>query len=421
MQKKILVISNNCFSLENSNGRTLANMLYGWPKDCIAQFYIHNELPDFDICHNYFKVTDKEALFSLFIGPVNGKVKNPIYANSIAHKNKSLKKFKSPFSLIIRNIIWNLRFWRGKDFNNWLDSFNPDIVLLQAGDCTFMLKLARDIAIERNIPLIIYNSEGHYFIKNNYLTSGKLSKCLYPVFMKNYRKHLEETMAYASHIIYSCEQLKNDFDAVFNKPSSVIYTASKIKSEKYEHKDNKQLKISYLGNLTWGRHESLIEIANIIKELNPELSIDIYGQCSSSTIYEALVNSDAVNYRGFVPYDKVLDILYESDILLHVENFSESYLEDVKYGFSTKIADSLMSGRCFFLYAPKSLACSQYMLKYNPDCFASNKEELKIKLSKLIFNKDARINCALKSLNIAKQNHSIEAVQSQFKKIINSI
>ena len=113
--------------------------------------------------------------------------------------------------------------------------------------------------------------------------------------------------------------------------------------------------------------------------------------------------------------------MYESDILLHVENFSEFYLEDVKYGFSTKIADSLMSGRCFFLYAPESLACSQYMLKYNPDCFASNKEELKIKLSKLIFNEEARINCALKNLNIAKQNHSIEVIQSQFKKIIDSI
>ena len=75
----------------------------------------------------------------------------------------------------------------------------------------------------------------------------------------------------------------------------------------------------------------------------------------------------------------------------------------------------------FFLYVPESLACSHYMLKYNPDCFASNKEELKIKLSKLIFDEEARINCSFKNLNIAKQNHSIEVVQSQFKKIINSI
>ena len=41
--------------------------------------------------------------------------------------------------------------------------FNPDIVLLQAGDCAFMFRLAVEVAEKYNAELVIYNSEGYYF------------------------------------------------------------------------------------------------------------------------------------------------------------------------------------------------------------------------------------------------------------------
>ena len=62
---RILVISNNCFSKTNSNGRTLGNFFTGWPKDRLAQFYIQNEIPDFDVCEQFFRVTDSEAMKAL--------------------------------------------------------------------------------------------------------------------------------------------------------------------------------------------------------------------------------------------------------------------------------------------------------------------------------------------------------------------
>lgn len=62
MTPKVLVFSNNCFAKTNSNGRTLGNFFVGWPKDCLAQFYIHNSIPDFEYCTNFFRVTDGQAL-----------------------------------------------------------------------------------------------------------------------------------------------------------------------------------------------------------------------------------------------------------------------------------------------------------------------------------------------------------------------
>ena len=65
---KVLVISNNCFSKTDSNGRTLAGFFYDYPKDKLAQFYIQNATPDFEVCNNYFRVTDSEALSSFLKG-----------------------------------------------------------------------------------------------------------------------------------------------------------------------------------------------------------------------------------------------------------------------------------------------------------------------------------------------------------------
>lgn len=421
MKKRILVVSNNCFSLENSNGRTLANLLNGWPSDKLAQFYTHNEIPNYEGCNNYFRVTDKQALLSLFQGGVSGKVEK---ANSIKPsvvKPKSYSKYRNPLVLILRNIIWNLGFWKGRCFQDWIDEFNPELILVQAGDTAYRLKLATDIAKKRNIPLLVYNSEGYYFKELNYFTSARASRYFYPLFISLFRKQLEKTTAYASHTIYCCEPLKNDFDVEFGKPSTVIYTASIIMPTPLISVDNKQLKISYLGNLSLGRHESLIEVANTIYEIDPEIVVDIYGRCPSEEVYEAFNNCKAINYIGFISYQEVQSVISQSDILLHVENFSEFYVEDIKYGFSTKISDSLMSGRCFFLYAPESLACSQYMLKGNPSGIATSKEELKIKMKALLLSEKKRNSCADKGLELANLNHSVEVVSKQFSDVVASI
>ena len=62
---KILIISNAAFSKTDSNGRTLENYFGGYDKSRLAQFFVYG-VPDFDICENYYKVADRDALKSLF-------------------------------------------------------------------------------------------------------------------------------------------------------------------------------------------------------------------------------------------------------------------------------------------------------------------------------------------------------------------
>lgn len=55
--KRVLVVSNECFSFATSNGRTLANLLKSFGKKDLAQFYIHDILEP-SVCSRYYSVSD---------------------------------------------------------------------------------------------------------------------------------------------------------------------------------------------------------------------------------------------------------------------------------------------------------------------------------------------------------------------------
>ena len=110
--------------------------------------------------------------------------------------------------------------------------------------------------------------------------------------------------------------------------------------------------------------------------------------------------------------------MMESTLLIHVENFSEFYLEDSQYAFSTKIADSLASGTCLFLYAPKEISCSQYLNEHQAACVANDSKAAYDKLQELLKNEDLRNNYAKRGMEIVRENHSLENNRKKFWHIL---
>ena len=76
--KRILVLSNACFSKSDSNGRTLAELFSSLDRKFIAQFFVYG-MPDFTICDNYYNVSDFDALRSL--------IKNKTYGEKINYES----------------------------------------------------------------------------------------------------------------------------------------------------------------------------------------------------------------------------------------------------------------------------------------------------------------------------------------------
>lgn len=65
---RILIVSNNCLSKSDSNGRTLGNFVSAWPKENVAQFCIHDRDKDWDVCSNYYVISDAQAVKAFVLG-----------------------------------------------------------------------------------------------------------------------------------------------------------------------------------------------------------------------------------------------------------------------------------------------------------------------------------------------------------------
>ena len=420
MTPKVLVISNECFSKTSSNGRTLGNFFLGWPKEQLAQFFLIGK-PDAYYCDQYFQISDRQALNALLHrDSVGGEVLLTDDEAELISAQKRKKSVRNALTMLGRSAIWKTKVWQKNGFWNWIDTFAPDIVLLQAGDCAFMYDLAVETAKHTNAKLAIYNSEGYYYKDFDYFRGTGLAHTVYPLFKRQLKKSLEKAYAMAGCVFYICDELKEAYAKDFSGYAETIFTGSEIRyAEKAKKNDN--FTTVYLGNLGLKRHESLMDIAQTLQEISKNLYVDVYGKATSEEVANALNTCCGIRYHGMVPYEKVKEILRDSDLLLHVESFDPFYQEDVKFGFSTKIADSLSSGNCFLLYAPEHFACFQYLKNNDAAYTASSKQEMEMILRNLVDDPKARARYRENALTLAEKNHRTEKNNEKFQSVLRKL
>ena len=414
---RVLVIANNSFSNTDNNGRTLGNLFVGWPKDKLAQFCISTDGPNFDICDNYYCITDKEILSAfLHLRKAVGKKlipeKQPRLVGSRGEGRKTL------FMMFVRNIVWGKRRWKSLAFMNWVKDFNPEVVLLFFGESAFMLNIGEVLAEEFKAPLIMFNTEGYYFFKTNYYrTKTAMDWLWFPVVQGLFRKQVRKTMKIIKHSVYLNQMLQSDYDNEFGGPSSVIYTSSTLTHEDHLFHDEYPV-FSYLGNMTFDRPKALMEIADVLQGINANYQLNIYGKPLDEETKKTLINHPGIVYKGFVSFDEVQKVMQNSDILFHAETQDKKWEESLKYGFSTKIADSLSSGACFVLYASPNIACSQYIQTTQSGWFADNKDDLKKCIEEILFDKEKRQRILTTAQRVVEENHSLQKNRKLFHQII---
>lgn len=424
--KRVLVVSNNSFSLSNSNGRTLGNLFYGWPKENLAQMCVIAQDPNWELCENYYCIEDKSMLCAFTrLQKVEGRklVKNELNTDNLQTTSNTMRANvgkKTVFKVALRELVWAHKRWNSEDFQHWVDEFSPDVVVLQFGDSFFMLDIAYHIAKTRNIPLVIYNTEGYYFFPRNWHHVTKMDWMLFPIYNRIYRKKVERVMKLAKHSVYLNDKLKEDYDEMFGGASTVIYNSSSVEWSDAPMFAGDAPKICYLGNLGLDRDSGLIEIGEVLHSINPKYKINVYGKAAES-IQKRFENAPGVDYKGLVSYDEVKRIIAESDILFHVETEKGYKERQLQYAFTTKVADSVASGRCFVVYAPEVLACSKYIRLHRCGWVASNKEELRTQIEHIISNKKERDEILANAKRVATENHSLMGNAKKFQEILKSV
>ena len=406
---RVLVISNNSISKSSNTGRTMANLFIGWPKDKLAQFCISTTEPDYDVCENFYLLTDRSVLEG-FKHLKKGK-RCDIDANKGTEGNtivRGKKAIKTPLKMIARQVVWGCKRWNSEEFKEWVNNFNPEIVLIWNTDAMFILDIATSISKEKNIPIVMYNTEGYYFFdKNIYAKDRLFGDAFYGIFHYFYKRHFRRMMKRVILSVHLNSLLRDDYLNIFGGKHLILYTGSNIKFDSSNlHLDSP--KFSYLGNLAFNRHDALIDIAETLQSIDKAFFLDVYGPAPSTNVEEELRATKGLVYHGMAPYDEVVKVMYNSTILFHAETQDDELKSYLRYGFSTKIGDSISSGHPFLMYSSPDIAGAKYVIETGAGWYAKDKKELKKAIINILDNKYERERVLDIARETAQMNHNAQ-------------
>ncbi len=401
---KVLIISHNCFSETQNMGKTLASLFSRFEKDELMQLYLYPSIPNTDNCDNYFRITDKDVIKSILKRSSCGNIVEPqpnmengLFDTPDSEKSYNSIKRNSFFVRRVRDIVWMLGNWKSRELKNWLKERKPDVIFFALGDAIFSQNIAMWAAKYLGIPLITYVCDDYYF----YGKQGRLSdKLLNFGLIKN----IEKTIKSSKRIVTICDRLGEDYQKEFGTPYTTVMTGSSFEIDSLKA-ENIKSQLSYIGNLSLGRWQSLLEIQSALNKINFE------NNSNYELVYYGRENENLakkITYGGFLDAEGVKKVMAESMLLIHTESFIENYKQRVKYSVSTKIADSLASGRCLLAYGPEQIASMQHLVNNDSAYCITNKNELFDKLSLLLNDYELILKYGKHGIETAKKYHSTE-------------
>lgn len=412
MSKKVLIISHGVISKTTNGGKTLLNLFNGWDKFKIAQLYFNPEIPDNNLCVNYFRVMDKEVLGSVFGNKKEiGKILNEediqfdISDNRITSpKEEKLHTFarkRRSYIYVLRNLIWKFGKWNNSKLDAWIKKFKPEAIFYVAGSFTYSYDIAIYISERYKVPLISYFSDDYYINSPfSFTPLGIINKIM---FNRKIKKIIRKSKTY----LCINEKMANDYEIKFNKSPRVIMTPFTEINEYNRKKSVDTIKIVYAGNVNLNRHEPVIRLANALALLNnnsQRIELIVYSGLKDQKMIRKLELA-GIDFRGKINQNELINIYNSSDYLLHVESFKKKYISKTMYSTSTKIPDLLNSGTPIIAIGPNSVASIEYLEKESAAFIISNKN-FGVEEIVRIMNSDSHNKIIMNAKTLAIRNHS---------------
>jgi glycosyltransferase involved in cell wall biosynthesis len=377
-----------------------------------ANLYCKPGEPDNKIVKKYFQITEKKMLSG-----VKRKMNNeekPASAQPTVLNRKEQKiydlarmlRFQSFF--LIRELIWKIGKWKTKELDDFLEGFYPDIIFSFCLDSIFYPNVINYCRRKTKAKLAMFFADDIYA----YIDRNPLS-LIYKFFIR--RKILE--MSKVSDLLFGASQkLCDEYSRLFGKEMSPLYKiCSDVQSGK--PKINPPLKITYAGNLYYGRWKTLSMIAKAIRDINRSskfIQLDIYTSgLITKRIEKALNFTDSSCVKGSIPFAEVEKVLKSSDLVLHVESFIKKEIRRTRLSFSTKIVDCMQSGNGMLAVGPENTAGIDYLSgnKIAIVLSGNNQDEIRKCLENILKSNVIITDIAKRMQQFALENHSANNIR----------
>lgn len=425
--KKVLIIGHNVLDHQTAFGKTLISFFRSWDPDCLAQLYFHSEVPTTELCRHYFRITDTDALRSIFKRK-SGTVGRSFDQTQIEPKRtvsrtdegvkKKLYSFgrkRTSYIYMARNTVWRLSRWYSDALKKWLRDFAPDVIFFAAGDYAFAYRIAYTISEQLNIPIVTYCCDDYFVNRLN--PRSVFSKLVY----QNLMKHVRRCVQRSACLITICEQMTQAYRRFFDKPIHTVYTGYSAEGQPYHGGQS----IVYLGNLGFSRYQSLIDIGRALQKLSQETGndwhLDLYSAENREEILSQLTAENGIRFHGAVSHAQVQDIIDNSLLVVHAESFLPKNIYKVRFSISTKIADLLACRRCIFAYGPAEIASIEYLQQNQAACVVSDPQRLLETLRTVLTDTSLQEKITQNAFALAQRNHDKDLIPDRIQAIIEQI
>jgi hypothetical protein len=397
-QPKVLVLSRNSWNNSNNTGNTLSNIFQNWRSENIANVYCRDEIPNNEICDNYFKISERSLILKL-IGKIkttginHSKIKFENFSeNSKEAKNqKKEKKFydffrKNRWYLILwlRELLWKLAPWKSNEFLKFISDFKPEIIYAPSYDSFYMHSILYYIHKNSEAKVVLFHCD-------DLVTYRQFSfSIFYWINRFVLRQYMNKSIALAEKNYCIIDEQARVYEELYNNHFDLLYKTGDFEIRPHFNKSHPILKLVYTGNIIYGRIDSLKAIAIALQNINKDSKkADLYIY-TTNKIEEKDRNyflaTKCVSLMGGVTYDEIPAILSDASVLIHVESFEKHQKLATSLSFSTKLVDYFVAGKSIFAIGWESAASILYLSKNNLGLTVTNVNDLQDAIQVLVDN-----------------------------------
>ncbi len=429
--KKVLVVSGCNFSFPLNSGPTLRSMFNKFEKDNLAQMYFAGDnMPDFEFCSNYFKVTWVDILTSLVQGYSDC---GSVYANTDDFDSNGTVESRSILSFLIqrflysiipifqksprlRDFIWRFNSWKSPKMLKWLDEYKPDLIFFSPADRGSSHQIARFISNYTRAPLVVWVTDDYVLFPKRINLIDKIQKI-------RLRRIFRKTISMSSVCFAIGDRMAKDYEKFFGKRFMTIMNSVKIQ-DYVEYSGGQNLNFSYFGSLYLDRWKILIKLA----EAAPPGSISVYTDLSKlpKNIVEDIVfefEKADIKIKEFVKGEDLRKAMLDSDILIQAESDDIVTKSLTRLSVATKIPEYLISGRAILGIGPPEVASMKLLSENNIGLVISG-DNISIQnknLKRIVDDPDYRKELGKRGYDYAVANFDNDLISARFKDIIENI
>lgn len=415
-----------------STSRAFDAYFHNWPHDKIAQVFSDPNEPLKGHCGTLYQITDNRMLQRwLHKGVKTGKVFNyeelqtesSARAKSnaaVSDKNiiSKLQKFgrkHTPFSHLMRKLLWRKRYWNTPEFNEWLETFNPECVFLSFSNDFFILEIALYVARKFNIPICSSTGDDYYF-------DGKFSlDPLYYLYHEWYKSLNRKVFRHKGSAIYIGDKIRDKYNEAFNLDGETVYLVSDIQRRAFKEINQRHCIVRYFGNIRLGRNNSICAVAQALQRIDSNVTIEVYSNECDDKVIKVFKAHPNIKFCGVIPYAEVMTKTLESDILLVVEGTTKQDINLSRYALSTKVADSLASGCNIVGYGSSECGAIEYMEKIGCVTLGHSIDEMESKLRILLSDVNLQKRNYDKAHQVYLMNHTRDQSNARVLRIVKNL